>query len=431
VLASSLRGQSTLELWRDILDSLGDAVVVLSPELEPVAANAAAQTLLETSQVGRTLVGRLMRRNKWLRRMVDSCLTSGQSLDNPEAQLVFNRRSIVVRAEVSPLMNREGRPDCAIVLLHDLSHQKGVEQPLGGEANPFRLSPAGLAHEVRNPLTGIKGAAELLGSMFPGDARAQQYCQLILEGVNRIASLVEQVLVLSASSPERLKREPVNIHQVLHQALRMAGLYPEAPSGVVVRQMFDPSLPEVSGDVVALERVFLNLIRNALEAIEAARTEGASPNAACEQSNTPTEFPAIHSAVASIGKHSILLRTAMETQFRLTAEGKRRQFLRVEISDSGKGMDQEGLKQLFTPFFTTKPGGTGLGLVLSQRIIALHGGKLWAERAGLGAIAGNEASTEREGPEIMDEEQPAGSMDESPGHNAGLTFCVTLPVGPD
>lgn len=423
-----------MELWRDILDSLGDAVVVLSPELEPVAANAAAQTLLETSQVGRTLVGRLMRRNKWLRRMVDSCLTSGQSLDNPETQLVLNRRSIVVRAEVSPLMNREGRPDCAIVLLHDLSHQKGAEQALAGEANPFRLSPAGLAHEVRNPLTGIKGAAELLGSMFPGDARAQQYCRLILDGVNRIASLVEQVLVLSASSPERLKREPVNIHQVLHQALRMAGLYPEAPSGIVVRQMFDPSLPEVSGDVVALERVFLNLIRNALEAIEAARTEGASPP--CEQSSTPTEFPAIHSAAAASGKHSILLRTAMETQFRLTAQGRRRQFLRVEISDSGKGMDQEGLKQLFTPFFTTKPGGTGLGLVLSQRIIALHGGKLWAERSGLGAIAGNDASTERTAPEIVDEEPPADSMDELPGHSrgqpsAGMTFCVTLPVGPD
>lgn len=420
-----------MELWRDILDSLGDAVVVLSPELEPVAANAAAQTLLETSQVGRTLVGRLMRRNKWLRRMVDSCLTSGQSLDNPETQLVLNRRSIVVRAEVSPLMNREGRPDCAIVLLQDLSHQKGAEQALAGEANPFRLSPAGLAHEVRNPLTGIKGAAELLSSMFPGDARAQQYCQLILDGVNRIASLVEQVLVLSASSPERLKREPVNIHQVLHQALRMAGLYPESPSGIVVRQMFDPSLPEVSGDVVALERVFLNLIRNALEAIEAARTEGAGPIPAYVQSN-PTE--AIRSAAAASGKHSILLRTAMETQFRLTAEGRRRQFLRVEISDSGKGMDQEGLKQLFTPFFTTKPGGTGLGLVLSQRIIALHGGKLWAQRAGLGIIAAT--STERSGPEIMDEEPPAGSMDESPSHSdgpasAGMTFCVTLPVGPD
>jgi signal transduction histidine kinase len=125
----------------------------------------------------------------------------------------------------------------------------------------------------------------------------------------------------------------------------------------------------------------------------------------------------------------------METQFRLTAEGRRRQFLRVEISDSGKGMDQEGLKQLFTPFFTTKPGGTGLGLVLSQRIIALHGGKLWAERAGLGTIAGDEASTERAGPEIMDEEPPAGSMDESrhgEGQaSAGMTFCVTLPVGPD
>jgi signal transduction histidine kinase len=126
----------------------------------------------------------------------------------------------------------------------------------------------------------------------------------------------------------------------------------------------------------------------------------------------------------------------METQFRLTAEGRRRQFLRVEISDSGKGMDQDGLKQLFTPFFTTKPGGTGLGLVLSQRIIALHGGKLWAQRAGLGTIAANDASTERSTLEITDEEPPPGSMDEPPRHSeeqtsAGMTFCVTLPVGPD
>jgi two-component system, NtrC family, nitrogen regulation sensor histidine kinase GlnL len=183
--------------------------------------------------------------------------------------------------------------------------------------------------------------------------------------VNRIASLVEQVLTVS--SPQRLAQEPVNIHQVLHQALRLAGLFPSA-EGIKITQDFDPSLPEVLGDAAALERAFLNLLKNAAEAI---------------------------------GQNGrIRLHTRMETRFRMTAEGRRLQFLRVDVADSGPGMKSEAIAQLFTPFFTTKPAGTGLGLVLSQRIIALHGGRLWATPGGL--------KTEGGGP--------------------GITFRVTLPV---
>ena len=106
--------------------------------------------------------------------------------------------------------------------------------------------------------------------MFPDDGRAQQYCSVILDGVNRIASLVEQVLMVSG--PQRLAQEPVNIHMVLHQAMRMAGLYPHPPEGVEVLQDFDPSLPDVVGDAGALERTFLNLIKNAAEAIGSSGT---------------------------------------------------------------------------------------------------------------------------------------------------------------
>ena len=216
------------------------------------------------------------------------------------------------------------------------------------------LSPSGLAHEIKNPLTGIKGAAELLAGLFPSEHRAQQYCGLIMDGVNRIAELVEQVL--SVSGPQRLKMEPVNIHLVLHRALKMAGLYPPVDSAIKVEQIFDPSLPEVIGDAAALERVFLNLFRNAIEAI---------------------------------GPHGTLrLRTRMESKFRLRLGRERRHFLRVEVSDSGKGMTVADEAQLFTPFFTTKPTGNGLGLVLSQRIIALHEGKLWAEHCEEEALTG-------------------------------------------
>jgi two-component system nitrogen regulation sensor histidine kinase GlnL len=358
-------------LWADIADSLGDALIALDPALSPLAANAAAPTILGVSRVDRRLIETLSRQNEWFARMLRVCVETGQDLADPETILYIGPRAVSVRAEVAPLHFANGGRAGVIVLLHDLSHQKGARHAVETEEPILRLSPAGLAHEVKNPLTGIKGAAELLSAMYPGEPRARQYCDLILAGVNRIETLVEEVLAVSG--PQRLGQSPVNIHRTLHQALRTAGLDLKGSDRIVVEQEFDPSLPEVIGDEAALERVFVNLIRNAIEAME---------------------------------QHGTLrLRTRMETEFRMTAQGKRLRFLRVEIADSGPGMSEEQKRQLFTPFFTTKPSGSGLGLVLSQRIVSLHGGKLWAERGGVRSGAGD-----REGP------------------LPGMTFKVTLPV---
>jgi two-component system nitrogen regulation sensor histidine kinase GlnL len=361
-----------VNLWHDIIDGLTDAIIVLSPTMEPLVVNSAGETMLGVSQVSAATVADLVRQNDWLGRMVSECLESGQDLGDMETILATGPRELAVRAEVSRLQGGDGQPRGVIIHLHDLSHEKGAaEAAESGDLN-LRLSPAGLAHEVKNPLTGIKGAAELMSGMFPDDGRAQQYCSVILDGVNRIAALVEQVLMVSG--PQRLAKEPVNIHMVLHQAMRMAGLYPQTPEGVIVLQDFDPSLPDVIGDTGALERTFLNLIKNAAEAIGESGT--------------------------------IRLHTRIEREFRMTAEGRRRQFLRVEISDSGVGIPEDQLAQLFTPFFTTKPAGTGLGLVLCQRIIALHGGRLWAQRGGIDRTNGQKSSA------------------------AGMTFKVTLPMMP-
>jgi PAS domain S-box-containing protein len=397
-----------MDLWRQIVENLAGAVVALSPKLEPLAVNPAAETLLGVSHVGRAFFHKLADRNEWLARMIDLCLKSGQNLDNPDTILLLDKRQITVRAEVSPLLSDNGEVQGAIILLHDLSHQKGAEQAYEADANALRLSPAGLAHEVKNPLTGIKGGAELLGAMFPADQRVQQYCQLILDGVHRITSLVEQVLAVSG--PHRLKRDSVNIHQVIHQALRIAGVYPDPPPELVIEQRFDPSLPELTGDAAALERVFLNLIRNALEAM------------GLPQGSSVTNISKGKPAVAT--PRILRLRTAMETQFRLSSRGRRRQFLRVEISDSGKGMRPEDVGQLFTPFFTTKSSGTGLGLVLSQKIIALHGGKLWAECGGV-AYEGDSKIADLRNLSALEQEK----AEKPPA--PGMTFLVMLPVGPD
>ena len=372
-----------MALWREIVESLPDAVIVLSPMRELMALNSAAETLLGASQVTRQLTDRIMEQNAWLTGMATACLSTGQSLETPEGTLVLEKRTVAVRAAVAALLGRRSEQQGAIILLKDLSHQRGLERSMGGD-QLVRLSSAGLAHEVKNPLTGIKGAAELLAGMFPTDSRAQQYCDLILHGVNRIALLVEQVLAVSG--PGRLKHAPVNIHQVLHQALRTAGLFEASPPGIVIEQLFDPSLPELMGDAEALERVFLNLLGNAVDAIRL------SPEAA--------------------GR--IRIRTAMESQFRLSSGGKKRRFLRVEISDNGKGMTPDEMDQLFAPFFTTKADGTGLGLVISQRTVVLHGGKLWAESGALEAPSSAAASRGPSSP---------------PGSPRGMTFFVVLPFG--
>jgi two-component system nitrogen regulation sensor histidine kinase GlnL len=394
--------RETDELWREIVDSLTGAIVVVSADLEVLASNAAAETLLSASRLRRPLIERLLRRNHWLATTVGKCLASGQSLNYPETGLQLGQREAIVRAEVSPLIDARGETGGVVILLQDLSYQQQAAEP-GFRSDPdtLRLSSAGLAHEVRNPLTGIKGAAELLNGMFPADPRARQYCELILDGVKRIASLVEQVLALSG--PLRLRSEAINIHQVLHQALRIAGAHPHPPKGVAIEQLFDPSLPEISGDAQALERVFLNLIQNGLEAMATRPKANQSAPAGSLGESAGVK------AEAAWGK--LRLKTALEPQLRMNVHGRRRQFLRVEISDTGKGMTPEEFQQLFTPFFTTKVSGTGLGLVLSRRVVAQHGGRLWAQMGGIARVNG------------------AGS----PGKQSppGMTFCVTLPIGPD
>jgi two-component system, NtrC family, nitrogen regulation sensor histidine kinase GlnL len=335
------------ELWRDILDSLGAGVIVLSLRLELIAINSAAQSLIGGARPNPAQIQELMGANPWLAEMVRDCLATRSEMSVAEAKLVAGAQRVAVGAHLSPLLDEEAGLAGTVIMLLDLSYRSAAQSAsAGGGEGAMGLSPAGLAHEVKNPLTGIKGAAELLTGLFPENHRGRQYCELILNGANRIADLVEQVL--SVSGPQRLKREPVNIHQVLHQALRTAGVFPLEPQTLTIEQHFDPSLPEIVGDSAALERVFLNLVRNAVDAI------------------TPP------------GR--LRLRTRMETEFHLHSNGRKQHFLRVEISDSGKGMSDTEMAQLFTPFFTTKPHGTGLGLMLSQQIVGFHGGKLRASR---------------------------------------------------
>jgi two-component system nitrogen regulation sensor histidine kinase GlnL len=204
---------------------------------------------------------------------------------------------------------------------------------------------AGIAHEVKNPLGGIRGAAQLL-ARSTGE-KEKEYLELIVREVDRIALLVDRLKDLSA--PESGRREPVDVNRLLHEMAKLQQTIGEAQ----IELNLDPSLPAVEGDPESLQRLFLNVLRNALEAAKA----------------------------------KVLVSTRVETgrRFRDRA-GALHALVRIAIEDDGAGIPAEARGKLFQPFFTTKPKGTGLGLAVAQRIAHDHEGTIAAEeRAPSGA----------------------------------------------
>jgi two-component system, NtrC family, nitrogen regulation sensor histidine kinase GlnL len=197
-----------------------------------------------------------------------------------------------------------------------------------------------LAHEVKNPLSGIRGAAQLLEQSVDGADR--ELTRLICEEADRIVALVDRMEVFSGQQP--LEREPVNIHMVLERVRRVA----EAGFARHVRfvEQYDPSLPPVFGNKDQLVQVFLNLVKNAAEA-------------------TPAETG------------EIVLATAFRRGVSMVVPGTDERVylpLVMTVQDNGPGIPEDLQDHLFDPFVTTKLNGKGLGLALVAKIIGDHGG---------------------------------------------------------
>jgi len=337
--------------WGDVLAAFNDAVVVMDEERRIVLFNPAAEEL--SGQPQRRVIGEpcdhVFAETPLITDMVMRVQSHGQSESRGEEQIVRHRRSIPVHITCLPLFDKSDSVSGVALVIHDLSYQRTLEDSARRNESLARLGTliAGLAHEVRNPLAGIKGAAQLLEARLAAQGDLSEYTAVITREVDRLSALVEDLLVLGAPPKPRLV--PLNIHRVIQQVVAVIG--PDCDrDGIRLQFGFDPSLPDVLADEAQLSQVFLNVLRNACEAMTA-------------------------NGSVIRGRDTITISTRMETDFHILREHDRaRQFLRVEIADQGTGMDPETAGQMFEPFFTTKARGTGLGLAISYKIVAEHGG---------------------------------------------------------
>jgi two-component system nitrogen regulation sensor histidine kinase GlnL len=338
--------------WEQILSNLDDGVVTVEIDGTIGFFNEAAEVLTETSAgatVGQ-LLEQIFKREPWLLDLVKKTRPPRQESARGEGDFVTRwGRKTPVSVTASPLQDRQGLFLGTIMLLRDDKHRKVLEEDLQRTDRLALMGTlaAGLAHEIKNPLGGIKGAAQLLRRTGRGDSSVAEFTDIMIREVDRVNQLIEQLLDLSR--PTDLDLAPVNIHEILDSVLLLEG-QTVAAKEIQLRKRFDPSLPPVRADRAQLTQVFLNLVKNAFQAMG--------------QSGALT------------------VTTRLETDFRVRDQNQAsNRFIWVEIADQGAGIRDEDLPQIFSPFFTTKTGGTGLGLAICYRIINEHGGTIRVESA--------------------------------------------------
>ncbi len=325
-----------------LLAALPYAIVVLDRANVIRYVNGGAEQTF--SQGASQLVGatatRLMPHDSPLLSLVAQVRASGASIAEHDVRVMLPRGD-------TPSMTVEAAPfgeddDFVVLSIHQRSIARQIDRQMGqrNAARSVTAMAAMFAHEVKNPLSGIRGAAQLLEQTAGEDDR--RLTRLICEETDRICALVDRMSVFAEQPLQR--REAVNIHEVLERVRELA----EAGFGRDVRfvEIYDPSLPPVLGDRDQLIQIFLNLVKNAAETVPATGGE-------------------------------IVLTSAFQHGVRLALPGGERRVhlpLRIDVQDNGPGIAESLTPRLFEPFVTTKAKGTGLGLPLVAKLVGDHGG---------------------------------------------------------
>ena len=349
--AKTFAGDSISNLYGMILDNIDRAVIAFDSDSRITLFNPAAEALMDCSS--RQVVGKsyhdLFRDQETLLYLVKVALEEGRSITDDEGLYLHrsNASPLPVNAYTAPIFAQGGNQNGAVMIIRDLSRIKDLEGTLrrADRLSMLGTLAAGLAHEIKNPLGGIKGAAQLLSMELSKDSPLQDYTQIMIKEAERINFIIEELMDLG--SPREPEISDVDLTRVMNDIVLLQREAARSRN-ILFKLKLDPSIPPVQGDEGLLTRLFLNLIKNARESIS---REG-----------------------------QVMIETRIASNYHMTGPGRRSSpMVDIIISDTGCGIDQQEMDRIFTPYFTTKSKGSGLGLAISQKIIEDHNGLLKIE----------------------------------------------------
>jgi len=323
------------------LDLLSSAVILLDADLSIRHMNPAAENLLATS--GKVVVGRslleMLQASAGLQKALDNALENNWSYTGHNIEIRReDEEPLQIDCTVTPI---EG-PEASLLLeLRPIDQQirASREERLLQQQQASRELIRNLAHEIKNPLGGIRGAAQLLEFEL-NNPSLREYTQVIIKEADRLQDLMQRLL-----SPHRpMQPGPVNIHEILERVRSL--LLAEFPGQLKIRRDYDTSLPDLIGDREQLIQAILNIARNAAQAME--------------------------------GKGEIVLRTRAVRQVTL-AKKRFRLALELQVIDNGPGIPEDIRERMFYPLVSGRDGGSGLGLTLAQSFVQQHQGTVECE----------------------------------------------------
>lgn len=326
-----------------LIEHLATAVLLFDRKLRLICINSAGEQLMSLSE--RRVTGRRPDEilpdspifSGAISRSLESgsiCIERGLDLNLPNGQ------TITVDCMITPIIDNEKFTEVVVELVNSNSFLRVMrEANLQAVHDAAKLSVRGMAHEVRNPLGGIRGAAQLLERELKG-SKLTEYTGIIISEADRLRNFIDSML-----APNKPDISRFNIHEILEYVLSV--VIAENDTGWAVKRDYDPSIPEIRADRKQLIQALLNLLRNAVQAIN--------------------------------GSGSIKLKT--RTQRKITIQHRLHKLvLLIEIIDDGPGIPPDIENGVFYPMVTGRPEGTGLGLTIAQSLIQSHGGLIEYER---------------------------------------------------
>ncbi len=325
-------------MHKKILDHLNEAILLFNRELQLTYINSTGEALLEESAkhlVGRRAEDVFKTSAASIVANLEQCLHSNDALVDREIFLDRIKHSITVNLSVTPILDGSGC-DEILVELQPLDRHLRItkEEQLVEQHHISRMLVRGLAHEIKNPLGGLRGAAQLLDLELE-DSELSEYTQIIIAEADRLKDLMDKML--GPNKPPQ--KNELNIHQVLERVRQLVTA--EATGNVHIECDYDPSIPPLQADKNQLIQAFLNIVRNAVQ------------------------------AVGSDGE--IILKTRIHRKMTIGRKNYRL-LVKADIIDNGIGIKEDMIGQIFYPMITGRAEGTGLGLSISQSLINQHDG---------------------------------------------------------